>query len=60
MFKFAFALVVGISIGYFYGFADAREHAENVVTRVVAEVGGSNRDRYSNDIDKRMDNLEKR
>jgi len=60
MFKFAFALVVGISIGYFYGFADARKHAENVVTRVVAEVGGSNRDRYSNDIDKRMDNLEKR
>ena len=60
MFKFAFALVGGISIGYFYGFADARKHAENVVTRVVAEVGGSNRDRYSNDIDKRMDNLEKR
>jgi hypothetical protein len=60
MFKFAFALVVGISIGYFYGFADARKHAENIVTRVVAEVGGSNRDRYSNDIDKRMDNLEKR
>lgn len=60
MFKFAFALVVGISIGYFYGFADARKHAENVVTRVVAEVGGSNRDRYSNDIDKRMDNLEKK
>ncbi|HTK54940.1 MAG TPA: hypothetical protein VL308_23765 [Gemmatimonadaceae bacterium] len=60
MFKFAFALVVGIAIGYFYGFDDARKHAENVVTRVVAEVGGSNRDRYSNDIDKRMDNLEKR
>ena len=60
MFKFAFALVVGIAIGYFYGFADARKHAENVVTRVVAEVGGSNRDRYSNDIDKRMDSLEKR
>ena len=60
MFKFAFALVVGISIGYFYGFDDARKHADNVVARVVAQVGGSNRGKYNNDIDKRMDNLEKR
>jgi len=60
MFKFAFALVVGIAIGYFYGFDDARKHDENVVTRVVAQVGGSNRGKYNNDIDKRMDNLEKR
>ena len=33
MFKFAFALVVGISIGYFYGFDDAKKHTENVVTQ---------------------------
>jgi hypothetical protein len=53
MFKFAFALVVGISIGYFYGFDDAKKHDDNVVTRVVAQVGGSNRGKYNNDIDKR-------
>ena len=39
MFKFAIVLVVGISIGYFYGFDDAKKHDENVVTRVVEKVG---------------------
>ena len=60
MFKFVFVLVVGISIGYFYGFDDAKKHAENVVTRVVDRVGGSNRGKYNNDVDKQMENLEKR
>ena len=60
MLKFLLALVIGISIGYFYGFDDAKKHDDNVVTRVVAQVGGSNRGKYNNDIDKRMDNLEKR
>jgi multidrug efflux pump subunit AcrA (membrane-fusion protein) len=41
-------------------FDDAKKHDDNVVTRVVAQVGGSNRGKYNNDIDKRMDNLEKR
>lgn len=60
MFKFAFVLVVGISIGYFYGFDDAKKHDDNVVTRVVDRVGGSNRGKYNNDVDKQMDRLEKR
>jgi hypothetical protein len=60
MFKFVFVLVVGISIGYFYGFDDAKKHDENVVTRVVAQVGGNSRGKYHHDIDKQMDNLEKR
>ena len=60
MFKFVFVLVVGISIGYFYGFDDAKKHDDNVVTRVVDRVGGSSRGKYNNDIDKQMDKLEKR
>ena len=60
MFKFALALVVGISIGYFYGFDDAKKHDENVVTRVVAQVGGNSRGKYNNDVDKQMETLEKR
>jgi hypothetical protein len=32
--------VVGIAIGYFYGFGDAKKNDENVVTRVVSRVGG--------------------
>jgi len=60
MFKYVFVLVIGISIGYFYGFDDAKKNDENVVARTVERVGGKNRGQYNNDIDKRMDNLEKR
>ncbi len=38
MLKFIFVLVVGISIGYFYGFDDAKKNDENVVERVVDRV----------------------
>jgi hypothetical protein len=60
MFKFIFVLVAGISIGYFYGFDDAKKHDENVVERVVERVGGSSRGKYNNDVDKQMETLEKR
>lgn len=60
MFKYVFLLVVGITIGYFYGFDDAKRHDDNVVTRVVERVGGSNRGKYSNDIDRKMEAVETR
>ena len=60
MFKLVFVLVVGISIGYFYGFDDAKKHDDNVVTRVVDRVGGNSRGKYNNDVDKQMETLEKR
>ena len=60
MFKFVIVLVVGIAIGYFYGFDDAKKHDDNVVTRVVERVGGSNRDKYHNDVDKQMEAAERR
>ena len=60
MMKFVLVLVVGISIGYFYGFDDAKKNDDNVVKRVVDRVGGSNRGQYNNDVDKRMESLEKR
>ena len=59
MFKFAIALVVGISIGYFYGFDDAKKHDENVLTRVVAHVGKKG-ENYRTDVDKQMDAAEKK
>ena len=52
--------IVGIVVGYFYGFADAKAHRDNVVRRVVATVGGSNRDRVKTDVDARMEALENR
>ena len=54
---FAFALIIGISIGYFYGFADAQKHKQNVVSRTVDKVGGKNRDRFRNDIDTKTENV---
>jgi hypothetical protein len=60
MFKYVFILVIGISIGYFYGFDDAKKNDENVVARTVERVGGKNRGQYNNDVDKRMENLEKK
>ena len=50
-----FALLLGIGIGYFYGFDDARHHDKNIVARTVDKVGGKNRGRYANDIDKQAD-----
>ena len=54
------ALIVGIVIGYFYGFADAKSHRDNVVRRIVSTVGGSNRSKLSNDVDARVDAAERR
>ncbi len=52
------ALLLGISIGYFYGYDDARRHTKNIVERTVDRVGGKNRDRMSNDIDKRTESVQ--
>ena len=60
MLKFAIVLVIGIAIGYFYGFDDAKKNDENVLTRVVERVGGSSRGKYSTDIDKKMETVEGR
>jgi hypothetical protein len=53
--KYVFILVVGVAIGYGYGFKDAQVNRKNVVARMVDRVGGSNRDEFRNDIDGRMD-----
>jgi hypothetical protein len=59
MFKFVIVLVIGIAIGYFYGFDDARKHDENVVERVVDSVGKTG-SKYQTDVDKQMYAAEKR
>jgi hypothetical protein len=59
MFKFVAALVIGIAIGYFYGFDDAKKHDENVVTRVVDRVGTTG-SKYQTDVDKQMDAAERK
>ena len=52
--KYFIILVVGVAIGYGYGFSDAQVNKKSIVTRIVERVGGSNRDEFTNDIDARM------
>ena len=59
MFKFIVVLVIGIAIGYFYGFDDAKRHDENVVERVVERVGTTG-SKYQTDVDKQMDAAERK
>ena len=59
MFKFIAVLVIGIAIGYFYGFDDAKRHDENVVVRVVDRVGVTG-SKYSTDVDKQMEAAERK
>ena len=59
MFKFVAALVIGISIGYFYGFDDAKKHDENLVERVVDRVGTTG-SKYQTNVDKQMDAAERK
>lgn len=57
--KLVVLFIAGITIGYFYGFQDAKSHRDNVVRRVVGTVGGSNRDKLSNDMDAKMERAER-
>jgi hypothetical protein len=47
-----FALILGIAIGYGYGFRDAKIHKKSIVERTIDRVGGKNRGAYNNEIDK--------
>ena len=57
--KILLVLVIGIAIGYSYGFNDAKQHEHNIVVRAVDRVGGSNRGRYGEDVDAQMRQAEK-
>jgi hypothetical protein len=58
--KLVLLFIVGLVVGYFYGFQDAKSHRDNVVRRVVATVGGSNRGKLSNDVDAKVEAAERR
>ena len=60
MYKFLFALVIGLAAGYFLGFKDARRNQENIVARMVARVGGDTRDRVKTDLEKTEREAERR
>jgi hypothetical protein len=53
MFRVIFIFVVGLGVGYWVGFKDARTHKQDIVARIVAHVGGQTRQDVSGDFDKR-------
>ena len=60
--KTIFLLLVGMSGGYYYGFHDAQKHdspvVERLMDRTVKRTGGSNRGRYTTDVDGQMSRAE--
>ena len=55
MFKFLFILVVGVAIGYSYGWKDAKKYKQHVVERAVSRVGGKNRGAYDTNIEAKVE-----
>jgi len=56
MLKYIVLLAIGIAIGYFIGFGDAKKHADNVVQRMVTRIG-MGAGAQGNDIDARMEKV---
>ena len=52
-------LRVGATVGYFYGFDDAKQNEQHIVTRTVTRVGDWRRDGVTNDLDTRMWGIER-
>lgn len=53
MMKLLLVLALGLVLGYAYGFKDAKTHQRNIASRMIDRAGGSNRDNFNNDIDRR-------
>jgi hypothetical protein len=58
--KYILVLAIGLAVGYGYGFKDAKKYNRTVVSRVLDRVGGSNRGKYDQDIDKRSEDAMRR
>ena len=58
MLRVLFIFVVGLGVGYWAGFNDARTHKKDVVARVVARVGGQTRQEVGVDVDQKMQKVE--
>lgn len=55
MLKVLLILAVGICIGYSIGWKDAQKNDRHIVERTVDRVGGKNRGKYDQDIDRRLE-----
>jgi hypothetical protein len=58
MLKLLVILVLGLVVGYSYGFRDAKKHDRTIFVRSVERIGGSSRDKVRSNVDSQMDSLE--
>lgn len=49
--RYLFIIAIGAGAGYYAGFKDGKTSGVSIVERVVERVGGSNRGKYSTDVD---------
>jgi len=54
-----FVLAIGMAVGYGYGYKDARQHDQTVVTRMLERVGGATRSRVATDADATLREVER-
>ena len=59
MLKTIVIIVLGVAVGYSFGWKDAQKNDRHVVERVVDRVGGSNRGKYSSDLEQRAADAER-
>jgi hypothetical protein len=59
MWKYLLMLVIGLAVGYKFGFNDAQIHKQDIIARTIDRVGGASRNNVSNDVDKQMEQAEK-
>lgn len=52
-------LIIGLAVGYSFGFKDAKTNDQNIVTRIIGKVGGSSRDKVRSNSDKTLEEAEK-
>ncbi|HUF30450.1 MAG TPA: hypothetical protein VMM77_07260 [Gemmatimonadaceae bacterium] len=57
--KLLLLLLVGIALGYWIGWQDARVNNETIVSRLVTRVGGDHRANLVTDVDKQMQDAER-
>lgn len=56
--KILLLLAIGVAIGYWWGFKDAKVNEHDIVSRLVSRAGGATRGNVTNNTDRLMDSLE--
>lgn len=52
-------LVVGLIVGYTFGFKDSKTHRDNIAVRAIGKIGGGSRDKVKSTVDDQMKEAEK-